>query len=86
MINKKVVLPEKLTAENGAKYLLLGKFSETVELTCSECYIDNDDDCDVCGGAGYYEQKVIVSWGTIKDIYDAIVDGLGEVVKDEANN
>lgn len=48
-------LPSELTYENGAKYLLVGEFSESIELT--------DEDGDT------YQQPVPVRWSTIKRIY-----------------
>lgn len=78
MAKNKVILPSELTAENGAKHLLIGGFYETVELECHECYYDDDDDCDVCGGTGVCEQKVYIEWSTMKDIYDTIVKNMGE--------
>jgi hypothetical protein len=37
-----------------------------------------DEDCVMCEGAGEIENKVPVSWSTIKKIYRKIVDNLGE--------
>ena len=72
-----VMMPRKLTAENGAKSLMIGEFSEVVEVTCSACDQD-DEECDVCDGSGFYMQKVPVSWSTIKYIYARAVEHLGE--------
>ncbi len=73
-----VVLPSKLTAENGAKALLIGEFHEIIK-------IDNPAHCG-CGECDYcaefpeseetIEHKVPVSWDTIKSIYNMIVTGL----------
>jgi len=63
-------LPLELTAENGAKYLLLGEFNETVTYDCSECH---GDGCDECDNEGSYAQEIPVTWPTIKDIYAKIV-------------
>jgi hypothetical protein len=54
-----VVMPRELTAENGAKSLLVGEFKEQFEAYDSE--------------EGEYVVDVIVSWTTIKDIYKKIV-------------
>jgi len=69
------MLPKKLTAENGAKGLLIGEFYETIQ-------IKNTDHCD-CGECQYCEEfpesketieyKIPVNWDTIKKIYNKIV-------------
>ncbi|EFI9105530.1 molecular chaperone DnaJ [Escherichia coli] len=63
-----VVVPKRLTAENGAKGALSGEFSETTFISCQECF--GDDDCDTCDGSGLIEIKVPVTWTTIKSIWD----------------
>ncbi|KJN15777.1 hypothetical protein [Enterobacter sichuanensis] len=62
-----VMVPMKLTAENGAKGALLGEFSETKFINCPECF--GDDECDTCDGSGRIETKVPVSWTNIKAIW-----------------
>jgi hypothetical protein len=62
-----VLLPRRLTAENGAKALLIGEFFE--EHGCN--YYDGD------GELVEYTEKVPVSWTTIKDIYAKIVSHYG---------
>lgn len=62
-----VVVPKRLTAENGAKGALSGEFSETTFISCPECF--GDDDCDTCDGSGRIEIKIPVSWTTIKTIW-----------------
>ncbi len=73
-----VTMPRKLTAENGAKYLLSGDFKEIVILSCDNCdgtgQIEDDEICLVCEGAGDYSLSVTVSWTTIKEIYDRAVE------------
>jgi len=76
-----VVMPIELTAENGAKGLLIGEFYETVE-------VDNPEycgcgECDWCRGAGLnepqnFDEKVPVSWTNIKEIYKKAVENLGQ--------
>lgn len=71
-------MPESLTAENGAKGLLIGEFYSEIEL-------DNPDHCG-CGRCdcciegldedATYVQRVPVSWSTIKDIYAMAVKHL----------
>ncbi|EOS9822310.1 hypothetical protein ACOD71_002934 [Escherichia coli] len=63
-----VIVPKKLTAENGAKGVLSGEFSETTFISCPECF--GDDGCDTCDGSGRIEIKVPVTWTTIKSIWD----------------
>ena len=66
----KVNLPKELTAENGAKALLMGEFKETVDHDCQECY---GDGCSDCNGEGYVTQSITISWSNIKDIYAMVV-------------
>ena len=77
-----LVMPLALTAENGAKALMIGEFSESVVLRCNECdgegwLEDIGDECPECDGAGDYAIKVPVSWDTIKAIYAKAVEHLG---------
>ncbi|MEZ3141804.1 hypothetical protein ACBQ88_22360 [Citrobacter braakii] len=62
-----VLVPKKLTAENGAKGVLSGEFSETKFINCPECF--GDDDCETCDGSGRIEITVPVTWTTIKAIW-----------------
>ncbi|HHZ4937251.1 TPA: hypothetical protein ACWH67_003383 [Salmonella enterica] len=62
-----VTVPKKLTAENGAKGVLSGEFSETRFINCPECF--GDDDCETCDGSGRIEITVPVSWTNIKAIW-----------------
>ncbi|HBB9887811.1 TPA: Eaa protein [Escherichia coli] len=67
-----VMVPKKLTAENGAKVVLSGEFSESTFISCPECFCD--DDCDTCDGSGRIEIKVPVTWATIKSIWDKSIE------------
>ena len=62
-----VIVPMRLTAENGAKGVLSGEFSETQFVNCPVCF--GDDECETCDGSGRIEIKVPVSWTTIKEIW-----------------
>ncbi|HDP6712462.1 TPA: DUF550 domain-containing protein [Escherichia coli] len=62
-----VMVPKRLTAENGAKGVLSGEFSETTFISCPECF--GDDDCETCDCSGRIEIRVPVSWTTIKTIW-----------------
>jgi len=76
---KKILMPEALTAENGAKAALIGEFFETVKTYCPDCLNNElDYNCEMCGGDGFIDQKVQVSWTTIKEIYKRAVEILHE--------
>lgn len=61
------LVPKRLTAENGAKGVLSGEFSETKFINCPECF--GDDECETCDGSGRIEITVPVSWTNIKAIW-----------------
>lgn len=60
LLNIDNVMPCSLTAENGAKGLLIGEFFYENE------YEDEDGE--------YHTQKIPLEWTTIKDIYKKIVE------------
>lgn len=62
-----VMVPMRLTAENGAKGSLSGEFSETKFVNCPECF--GDDECETCDGSGRIEITVPITWTTIKEIW-----------------
>ncbi|EMJ5234666.1 hypothetical protein RFF51_002108 [Klebsiella pneumoniae] len=62
-----VMVPMRLTAENGTKGALSGEFSETKFVNCPECF--GDDECETCDGSGRIEITVPVTWTTIKEIW-----------------
>jgi hypothetical protein len=69
-----VIMPRKLTAENGAKAALIGEFNIPFPVVCSACAYDGaQHDCEVCGGTIEYTQTVNVPWTVIKEIYAAAV-------------
>ena len=74
-----LIMPESLTAKNGAKALMVAEFSETERWPCVACN-GNTDDCETCGGSGECELETHVSWTTIKAIYDKAVKHLGRGV------
>jgi len=80
--NETVKMPRKLTAENGAKYHLIGEFFEVVELECTACD-DGDEGCEVCSGYGTFTYRVPITWPSIKRIYDMAVSCLGEQQVDQ---
>jgi len=63
------LLPRELTAENGAKALLIGEFHETRVFECPGCGGEDAEDCELCDGSGAQEMKLVVQWDTIKRIW-----------------
>jgi len=77
----KILMPEKLTAENGAKALLSGEFCEREEIDCPECLAEGKDEgCETCNGSGKVIIEIPISWTTIKEIYKRAVEYLGEPI------
>lgn len=72
------VMPRRLTAENGAKALLLGEFKLEVTQECPECReLDEPiEGCEICDGEGEYGQSHMIPWDKIKFIYSEAVKGL----------
>lgn len=66
-----VLMPMKLTAENGAKYALSGEFHVLHRVTCHEC---GGEGCSDCDDDGWLEEKIMIGWDDIKDIYRAAVE------------
>lgn len=66
-----VLMPLKLTAENGAKYALSGEFHVLHRVTCHEC---GGEGCSDCDDEGSFEEKIMIGWDDIKDIYRAAVE------------
>jgi hypothetical protein len=82
-MNKKILMPTELTAENGAKHGLIGEFSVSDTLSCAACWDESQDGnvgCEHCDGLGFYEQKTEVDWTTIKEMYKKIVEVMGEEI------
>lgn len=68
------VLPLRLTAENGAKGLMIGEFFVSTRETCMTCEGSGDHpeltrDCEGCDGEGWNVGKAEVDWTTIKAIW-----------------
>lgn len=72
------IMPRRLTAENGAKALLLGEFKLQVTEECPECreLDEPTEGCEICDGEGEYGQQYTISWDQIKFIYSKAVEGL----------
>lgn len=71
-----VLMPRALTAENGAKGLLMGEFEEVIESTCMECFGIRKNDCKYCQGTKITRIIFPISWTTIKEIYAKCVENL----------
>ncbi|MCB5311949.1 hypothetical protein [Yersinia intermedia] len=69
------IMPESLTAENGAKGTLSGEFFTETDITCEECGgdCDEDDPCKHCNDLGVQTVRTAIGWSTIKDIYKMAV-------------
>jgi len=80
-----MLMPKALTAENGAKALLMGEFKEVVERICPHCE-DEGEACPDCNGLGEWTEDVYVSWTTIKAIYAMAVENLGCPLGDAPGN
>lgn len=72
------LMPKRLTAENGAKAMLLGEFRLEVTRECPECLeLDEPaEGCEICDGEGEYAQRHMIPWDKIKFIYSVAVRGL----------
>jgi hypothetical protein len=72
------IMPRRLTAENGAKALLLGEFKLEVTRECPECreLEEPAEGCEICDGEGEYGQSHMIPWEKIKFIYSEAVKGL----------
>lgn len=75
-----VMVPMRLTAENGAKGALSGEFSETKFVNCPECF--GDEECETCDGSGKIEITVPVTWTTIKAIWVKGVEHFAATVQE----
>jgi len=71
-----VLMPARLTAENGAKAALIGEFHELIEVPGCGC--DHEECCPYeCDHPTTITESVPVSWDTIKAIYHRAVRELG---------
>jgi hypothetical protein len=70
------LMPARLSAENGAKFILSGEFYETIRCACPQCWGEDEPDpeCEFCAGQGEFDTRVQVTWDTIKDIYAKAFD------------
>ena len=74
-----VIMPDELTAENGAKGVFTGEFHEEIDIHCPDCHGSESEEgeCDICDGDGMYSQSVQIGWSTIKEIYSMAVEKFG---------
>jgi len=83
MKTETVMMPRSLTAENGAKKLMIGEFSVEIERECEFCDGDGwenesrGEECRYCEGKGHRIEHIPVPWTTIKEIYAKAVKHLG---------
>ena len=77
---KLIIMPDSLTAENGAKALLVGEFFETVTVpNVDYCGCGHCEFCQLFPDAPEtLEEYVPVSWTTIKAIYAMAAKHLGK--------
>lgn len=72
-----LLMPGQITAENGAKGLMLGEFKVEHQATCPDCQEgDADPECEICQGEVQYTQLVTVPWDTVKEMYARAVKHL----------
>ena len=65
------MIPSRLTAENGAKALLIGEFFETIKVP----NLDYDYESEYHDGEPeYLTQEVSISWTNIKNIWETAID------------
>ncbi|WP_320338004.1 hypothetical protein [Citrobacter koseri] len=76
-----VMVPKCLTAENGAKGVMIGEFSETKFINCPECF--GDGDRETCDGSGRIKISVPVSWTNIKAIWAKGIEHFSAAPKQE---
>nr|WP_276615724.1 DUF550 domain-containing protein [Salmonella enterica] len=79
-----VMVPKRLTAENGAKGVLSGEFSETKFINCPECF--GDEECETCDGSGKLEITLPVTWTTIKAIWTKGVEHFAAAPQQEISD
>lgn len=80
-----VIMPKELTAENGAKALLMGEFAVKLPEYCHMCG-GSGEGCEVCGGSGQIMSIINVPWVTIKKIYAKAVAHLSQPVNSADEN
>lgn len=74
-MNRRVIMPERLTAEIGAKYLLTHEVFVSTQVQCLSC---RGRGCEACHGSGEYTLNIPVDWTAIKAIYNLAVEHFGE--------
>lgn len=52
------------------KAICHGEFFMEVKFTCTACdWMDPQEDCEYCGGDTHWTEKKMISWTTVKEIY-----------------
>lgn len=77
-----MMVPKRLTAENGAKAALVGEFNLEYSLTCHECF---GEGCDDCSGEGSWTNTIPIDWTTIKNIWAKAINHFAAAPKQEPN-
>jgi len=79
-------MPLELTAENGAKALLIGEFKESFRMICPVCNgeesLPDEENCRTCDSKELEDLEVMVSWTNIKEIYKMAVKHFTEPPKE----
>jgi hypothetical protein len=72
-----VLMPKELTAENGAKALLIGEFHVETQVPNPDYdeFLDDEDE-----EPQFFTQQIPVPWDTIKKIYAKAVEHLAKPV------
>jgi len=84
----RILMPRKLTAENGAKAKFTGEFHEEIIEDCQACDGDGytlydyiEEYCNYCAGTGKYTINIPIEWTTLKHIYNQLVKQYGVEVE-----
>ena len=79
ILTSTVIMPRELTDCDTAG--LKGCFNAEIDVECGVCegtgFKGQDMECEECDGVGEYAMKVPINWTTIKAIYAAAVNHLG---------
>ena len=81
MEGKNVIMPKELTAENGAKYLMMGEFFVEIDVDNPNHCGCEDENCDRCMDGNEPEtlnHRVYLDWTIIKEIYAKAVKHLAK--------
>lgn len=77
-----VLMPNALTAENGAKALLIGEFHVETRVPNPDYDPDWDDEEDEDEEPEFFTAQIAIPWDTIKEIYAMAVKHLAKPLDD----